>query len=151
MERSKILGKFAASMDNMLGVLHELQNNNPGNYLSQDDLMAVAEYMNTTYSHVYGVATYYTMYSLKPRGKYIVRVCNSPVCNMEGSTTIAEELMKILSVDVGGTTPDRLFTLELTECLGQCGEAPGIMINEDFHGNINRDKLISIIENYKTK
>ena len=88
MKTAEILKQFRPEHDNMLGLLHALQDNNPDNYLDAGDLKAVAEYLNTTLGHVYGVATYYTMFSLKPRGKYIIRACNSPVCNMEGSVNI---------------------------------------------------------------
>jgi len=97
------------------------------------------------------VATYYTMFSLKPGDRYIIRVCNSPVCDMERSPDIVREIEKLLLIDIGETTSDNRFTLELSECLGQCDSAPGMMINENIHGNLNRDKLRSIIENYDTK
>jgi NADH:ubiquinone oxidoreductase subunit E len=146
-----ILGKFLPEKDNMLGILHELQDNNIENYLCMDDLKAVAEYLNTSLSHVYGVATYYTMFSLKPRGKFIIRVCNSPVCNMEGSLNVIKELKNILGAEPGETTSDRNFTIELSECLGQCDIAPGIMINEDVFGNLDAARLKSIINNYKNR
>ncbi len=151
MGTSEILNKFSPEYDNMLGILHALQDNNPYNFLDDSDLEAVAEYLNTTLSHVYGVATYYTMFSVKPRGKYIIRACNSPVCNMEGSISIIDELKKVLSVDLGETTKDRLFTLELTECLGQCDIAPVMMINGKIYGNLDKEKIGSIIQQYKSK
>jgi NADH-quinone oxidoreductase subunit E len=151
METSEILNKFSPDHKNMLGILHALQDNNPDNYLNEDDIGAVARYLNTTLSHVYGVVTYYTMFSLKPRGKYIIRACNSPVCNMEGSINIIEELKKVLKIEVGETTNDRMFTLELTECLGQCDLAPVMMINKEIYFNLNAEKVKTIIENIKNK
>ena len=135
----------------MLAILHALQDSNPYNYLDGEDLKAAADYLNTTMSHVYGVATYYSMYSVKPRGKYIIRACNSPVCSMEGSFNIIEELRRLLGVDIGETTSDRLFTLELTECLGHCASAPVIMINKEIYGNLDREMLAGLIEKYKNK
>lgn len=151
MEASEILKEYSPDHINILGILHALQNNNPYNYLDESDMKAVAEYLNTTLSHVYGVATYYTMFSIKPRGRYIIRVCNSPVCHLEGSINIIDELKSILSIGVGETTKDRLFTLELTECLGQCSDAPVIMINEDIFGDLSREKIESILNQYKNK
>ena len=149
MERSELLKQFGQDKENLLNILHALQNNNSQNYLSQDDLKEVANYLNITYSHVYGVASYYTMFSLKPRGKYIIRVCNSPVCNMEKSPDIINEIKNLLSIDIDETSSDKLFTLELSECLGQCDSAPGMMINEDVFGGLDTANLKSIFENYK--
>jgi len=149
MDRSEILLRFRPEKENLLGILHEIQNNNPGNYLTKEDLEAVAGYLNTTWSHVYGVATYYTMYSIKPRGRYIIRVCNSPVCNMEGAPGMVELIGDILGIGKGETTGDGLFTLELTECLGRCHIAPSMMVGEDIYGELNRDKIVEIIRNYK--
>lgn len=151
MERAEILQQFNRAHDNMLGILHALQDNNPYNYLDEDDLRSAASYLNTTLSHVYGVATYYTMFSVKPRGKYIVRACNSPVCDMKGSVNLIDTLKKILSVDIGQTTKDRMFTLELTECLGQCHIAPVMMINEKIYGMLDENRIASLIDNYKNK
>ncbi|MEZ5011483.1 MAG: NAD(P)H-dependent oxidoreductase subunit E [Bacteroidales bacterium] len=149
MDRTEILNKFTPEKDNLLGILHELQNNNPQNYLSEEDMKEVAAYLNTTYSHVYGVATYYTMYSVRPRGKYIIRVCNSPVCNMEGSTGIIDTVSRVLGIGVGETTGDKIFTLEHTECLGRCHVAPSMMVGEDIYGDLTEEKVREILKNYK--
>ena len=149
MESSEILNKFSPQKENLLGILHALQNNNPENYLTKESLEEVARYLNTTYSHVYGVATYYTMYSIKPRGRYIIRVCNSPVCNMEGAPGMIEIMEEVLGIKEGETTGDGLFTLELTECLGRCSVAPSMLVGEDIYGELDRDKIIEIIEKYK--
>lgn len=141
--------KFKPDMDNMLAILHEVQDANPNNYLTEADMKAVADYLNTTYSHIYGVATYYTMFSVVARGKYIIRLCNSPVCNMEGSISLVEKLKIILGIGIGDTTLDGLFTLEYTECLGRCGVAPGMMINRDLYGKLTPDMLESILNKYK--
>jgi len=103
MEASEILKKYSPEHENMLAILHALQENNPYNYLDENDLKAAAKYLKTNLSHVYGVATYYTMFSIKPRGRYIIRVCNSPVCHMVGSISIIDELKSILAVDIDNT------------------------------------------------
>jgi len=149
MERSEIFKKFKPDMINMLGLLHELQNNSSQNYLCEDDLREVAKYLNTTYSHVFGVATYYTMYSVKPRGRHLIRVCNSPVCNMEGAPGMVEVLEELLGIRRGETTADEIFTLEMTECLGRCSVAPSMLIGEDIYGELNREKILDILGNYK--
>ena len=150
MKIQEILSKFEQKDDNLMNILHAVQNNNPENYLSQEELKEVATYLNLTMSHVYGVATYYSMLSLKPRGKYIIRVCNSPVCDMEGSRKGIDRLKEILSINIGETTPDKKFTLELSECLGLCGRAPSMMINEDVVGGLDQIDLKSVLEKYKS-
>jgi NADH-quinone oxidoreductase subunit E len=149
MERSELLNQFERDRDNLINILHALQNNNTQNYLEKDDLKAASDHLNIIYSHVYGVATYYTMFSLKPRGKNIIRLCNSPVCNMENSSDIIEKIKNLLSIDIGETTNDKRFSIELSECLGQCDIAPGMMINEDVYGNLHIADLESIFEQYK--
>jgi NADH:ubiquinone oxidoreductase subunit E len=149
MERLEILQQYKKDEENLINILHALQNNNLQNYLTKDDLKAAANNLNITYGHVYGVVTYYTMFSLKPRGKYIIRLCNSPVCNMEKSSEIIEKIKGILSINIGEITRDKNFSIELSECLGQCDIAPGMMINEDVYGDLHNADLKSIFEQYK--
>ena len=149
MDRTDIYRKFKSTQDNLIGILHELQDSNPKNYLSEEDMKETAKYLNTTYSHVYGVATYYTMFSVKPRGKYIIRVCNSPVCDMKESPRILDKLKALLRIEIGETTKDSLFTLELTECLGRCAVAPSMMVNKNIYGLVEIERLEGILGRYK--
>ncbi len=142
----EILEKYERKSDNLLAILHELQDSKEEHYLSKEDLKAVSEYLGLPLSTVHGVATFYSMYAFKPRGKYIIRVCQSPPCHLMGSTTISKELMKILGIKFGETTKDKLFTLEMSSCLGVCGVAPAIMINDKVYGNLTPERLKSIIE-----
>ena len=151
MKKSDVLEKYPPLMENLLLILHDFQNNNPRNYLSEKDLGMIAKYLNTPYSSIYGVASYYTMFSLKPRGKQIIRICQSPVCHMAGLSDIISDLQNILKINIGETTPDGLFTLETTECLGQCDKPPAMAINEAFHGGLNTKNIEAILLNYKKK
>ena len=148
MDKSDILHKFPPLMENVLLILHEFQNCNPHHYLSEDDLAMIAGYLNVPHSAVYGVVSYYTMFSLMPRGKHIIRVCNSPVCQMADSNDIPAKLRNYLGVDVGATTADGVFTLETTECLGQCDSAPGMSIDEQYYGNLTAKKTNRILKDY---
>ena len=132
-------------------ILHELQNNSPENFISEEDMKAVAAYLNITASSVYGVVTYYSMFSNSPRGKNIIRVCRSPVCEMTGTKGVLGDLTQILGIEPGETTPDRLFTLETVECLGRCDEAPGMIINRDFYGKLTFNSLLEIIDRYRSE
>jgi len=146
MDKSALIFDFEPAKDNMLNILHRLQNNNPNNYITTEDLKFVAEYLNTTYSTVYGVAKYYSMFSLKPRGEYIIRICKSPVCNMISGKSMIEVIENMLEIKMGGTTSDMLFTLEPSECLGHCAQAPVMMINNKMYTDLNEDKIIEILE-----
>jgi NADH:ubiquinone oxidoreductase subunit E len=151
MEKKDILHKFPPLMENMLLILHEFQNSNPHHYLSEDDLAMIAGYLNVPYSAVYGVASYYSMFSLTPRGKHIIRVCHSPVCQMADSNDIPAKIRSYLGIDVGATTADGLFTLEATECLGQCDSAPGMSVDEMYYGNLTERNIKQILEEYQNQ
>jgi len=145
MNREKILEKYELQADNLLGILHDIQNASEEHYLTDDDLRAVADFLGLAYSFVYGVATFYTMYSLKPRGRYLIRVCQSPPCHLLGSTTIARELMRLLGIGFGVTTADKRFTLEMSSCLGVCGVAPAMMVNDRVYGNLTPELIAEVI------
>jgi len=149
MDKKELIHKFAPHADNLILILHELQNNHPLHYLEEEDLQSVATYLNMTQSQVYGVATYYSMFSLKPRGKYIIRVCKSPVCELEEGERIEHILCDLLGIQAGETTADGKFTLEYTICLGQCDKSPVFMINEDVYGDLTPEKLPEILSEYK--
>jgi NADH-quinone oxidoreductase subunit E len=150
MKREKILRKYEPTGDNLLGILHDIQNASPEHYLSDDDLRAVADFLGLAYSFVYGVATFYTMFSLKPRGRNLIRVCQSPPCHLLGSSTISRELIKLLRIGFGETTADKLFTLEMTSCLGVCGVAPAMMVNDRVYGNLTAERIAGIIEGLRS-
>ena len=147
MKKIAILQKYPPLMENLLQILHDLQNNNPRNYLSQKDLAMISKYLNITHSSIYGVISYYTLFSLTPRGKHIIRLCNSPVCHLVGAMDIFTALRKNLKIGFGETTAEGLFTLESTECLGQCDQAPGMSVDEAFYGNLTAKKIISLYRN----
>lgn len=142
----EILQKYEKKADSLLGMLHDLQDADERHYLSPESLSAAAEYLGLPASYVYGVTTFYTMFSLKPRGRYIVRVCQSPPCHLEGSTDISKELAKELGIGFGETTADGLFTLEMSSCLGVCGVAPAMMIGDEVYGNLTAARVGEIID-----
>jgi NADH:ubiquinone oxidoreductase subunit E len=100
-------------------------------------------------SQVYGLATFYNAFSLTPRGKYVVRVCMGTACHVQGAHRILQALERQLAVPAGGTTEDRKFSLEEVRCLGCCGLAPVITINEDLYGSVTQAKLPKILEHYQ--
>ncbi len=146
MTSQKIIQQYDPSPDNLLSILHDLQDANERHYLTEQDLQLAAGHLRLPFSFVQGVVTFYTMFSLKPRGKFIIRICESPPCHLMGSTTIARELMRLLSIRFGETTQDELFTLELSSCLGVCGVAPALMVNNEVYGNLTPQRIHEILE-----
>ncbi len=151
MKKTDILEKYPPRMENLLLILHDLQNSSRMNYLSKKDLSLVAKHLNTTLSSIYGVASYYSMFSLTPRGKHIIRICRSPVCHCAGVNDVFNELTRVLRIDVGATTPDRRFTLETTECLGQCDLAPAMTVDDVVYGRLTAASIATIIGQYRKK
>jgi len=145
----EICQKYAPRKDNLIQILHEIQDQDPQHYISPEAVDTVAEYLDIPVNHIYGVLTFYTMYSTKPRGKNIIRLCESPPCYIKGSDNMLRKLKVLLGINIGETTKDGLFTLEFTSCLGVCGNAPVMMINDDVYGDLTEEKVEEIIENIR--
>ena len=98
---------------------------------------------------IYGVATFYSQFSLIPKGKYKIGICLGTACYVKGAQEILEKLKEVLGIDVGQTTPDKKFSIDATRCLGACGLAPVMMINDDVYGRLTVDDIEEIINKYK--
>ncbi len=151
MSINEILSRFEPRPENLLSILQAVQESHPTHHLTPEDLKAVARYLNLSYSRVYGVASYCSMFNLEPRGRHIIRVCDSPACQLMGATTVLDELKNILQINENETTPDGEFTLETTSCLGVCGIAPAMVIDEEVYGNLTPEKVREIIEEYRRR
>jgi len=136
--------------DMLINALHQIQNRF-GNYIPVEAAKVVAEELNVAESKVYEVLTFYTMFSTKPRGKYVIRVCVNLPCHVTGGRQIVETLKETLGVDFDQTTKDGLFTLERTSCLGLCGVAPVVMVNDEYYGDLTPKKVKEIIENLRAR
>jgi NADH-quinone oxidoreductase E subunit len=115
-------------------------------WISEDVMRYVAELLGLPYSHVYGVVTFYTMYNKKPLGKYHLQVCTNISCMLNGAYENLEHIQRKLNIKVGQTTPDMKFTLSEVECLGSCGTAPVIQVNDDYYENMTKEKIDKLIE-----
>ncbi len=118
-------------------------------YLPVEVQTIVAEEMDVSLAEVYGVSTFYAQFSLNPKGKYQIGVCLGTACYVKGSGDIYEKFSKILGISGGECTPDRKFSLDATRCIGCCGLAPVISINDDVYGNLTVDDVENIIAKYK--
>jgi len=108
----------------------------------------IAERLNKPLSQISGVVTFYSYFSTEPKGENSKRACLGTACYVRGGKRIIEKLRDILDVDVGGTTKDGKFTLEVMRCIGACGLAPAITINDKVYKQVNPDKLSSILDKY---
>lgn len=139
----EIIKKYRHEPTPLLSVLKEVQN--VKGYLAEDDLRAVARELDLPSSKVYGVASFYSLFHLEPKGKYVIRVCESAPCHVKGARDILQILKEELGIEVGETTSDGMFSLELSSCLGLCGVAPAMLINDEAYGNLDRDKVRQIL------
>jgi len=131
----------------LIPVLHEAQE--LYGYLPLEVQKKVAEGLNVPLSEVYGVVTFYTQFSLNPKGKYKIQVCMGTACYVKGSGQILDKLKEKLGINVGECTEDNKFSLEACRCIGACGLAPVIMINDDVYGRLVPDEIEEIINKYK--
>jgi len=118
-------------------------------YLPQIVLKRIGLKLNKPYSEVAGVVSFYSFFSTVPRGKYLIRVCLGTACYVRGGKEVLDAVKKELKIDVGQTTEDRLFSLDVGRCFGACGLAPVIMVNDDTHRQVRPAKVQGILETYK--
>src|SRR5271157_1416620 len=118
-------------------------------YLPENVLKRIALRLGKSYSEVAGVVGFYSFFSTVPRGKHLVRVCLGTACYVRGGKQVLEACRQELGIDVGGTTSDGLFTLEVARCFGACGLAPTIMIDEDVHQRVKAPRLRELFAGYR--
>ena len=129
----------------LIPLLHLAQEEN-GGWLSVDAMNHVAELLQLTPIEVYEVATFYSMYNLKPVGKYLFEVCQTGPCMLNGSDGIIDYIKQKLGISVGETTADGMFTLKTVECLGACGYAPMMQMGKFYKEHLTKEKVDNIIE-----
>lgn len=145
----RLIEKYGGKRQNVLAILHELQDITPGNYLKEHDMRQLAEQLGLSFSDLHGVATFYSMFSTEPRGQHIIRVCESGPCTLMGSDSVVQTLQSKLGVDFYETTNDGFFTLEPSSCLGVCGVAPAMMIDDETFGNLSPAKIERVLDQYR--
>ncbi len=128
-------------------VLHEAQN--IYGYLPMEVQKMIAEGLNIPLAEIYGIVTFYAQFSLNPKGKYQIGVCLGTACYVKGSGDILDEVKKYLNIEVGECTPDGKFSLDATRCIGACGLAPVVTINEDVYGRLGKGEIVEILKKYE--
>lgn len=131
----------------LIPILHEIQS--LYGYLPEEALHIVAKELKIGMSEIYGVTTFYSLFRLEPKGEHTIRVCMGTACYVKGAQNIVDKLNSVLNVPVGKTTEDGKFTLEIARCLGSCGLAPVMMIDNRVYGKVTPDDIIKILEEYK--
>lgn len=117
-------------------------------YLPESALRKISLGLNKSYSEVAGVVGFYSFFSTQPRGKHMIRVCLGTACYVRGGKQVLEAVKEKLGIDVGETTADRNFSLDVARCFGACGLAPAIMIDEDVHQRVKAARLQQILDQY---
>lgn len=142
-----ILEKYRGIKGALIPVLQEAQD--AYGFLPKDVLACIAEKMKIPVSQVYGVVTFYSQFHLNPRGRNIIRVCQGTACHVRGAKAVLKALEDELQIAPGQTTADQRFTLETVACLGACGLAPVLMINEDTHGRLKPETVCQLLDRYQ--
>ena len=143
----KVLDEYKDKPDALIPVLQITQG--IWGYLPEKALKRISLALNKPYSEVAGVTSFYSFFSTVPRGEHIIRVCLGTACYVRGGKRILDTLKKDLDIDVGETTPDRLFSLEIARCFGACGLAPAISISDRIYQRVKVNKLKDILQSYR--
>lgn len=143
-----ILQKYKYNKQLLIAIMQDVQKEY--HYLPKDVLCYISKKLNISEAKIYGVATFYENFSLEPKGKYVIKICNGTACHVRKSLPILEEFMNNLSLSEDKiTTDDMLFTLETVSCLGACGLAPVCTVNDKVYPNMTKEKAKKLIEKLK--
>ncbi|MBL7180201.1 MAG: NAD(P)H-dependent oxidoreductase subunit E [Desulfobacterales bacterium] len=139
--------EFNNDKENLIMILQAIQRRY--NFLPRPALAYLSTKLEVPFSRIYGVATFYSTFSLEPRGRNIISICLGTACHVRGGERVRERIEETLNICDGETTEDQRFTLETVRCLGGCSFGPMVKINEDMHGRISSDKADKILDPYK--
>jgi NADH-quinone oxidoreductase subunit E/NADP-reducing hydrogenase subunit HndA len=144
---NEILKNYSMEEKYLIPILQDAQDEY--GYLPEEVLKEVACNLDLSLSQVFGVVTFYSQFHLEPRGENIIRVCTGTACHVRGGAEVLDQLKEELNIDSGETTEDLNFTLETVACIGACGLAPVIMINDETFGRMTAKKVPEILKNFK--
>ena len=141
--------KYQPIKDNLIQMLNEVQEHY--GYIPMKAQKELSEYLNVAMAEIYGVITFYSRFTLKPKGKYNVAICLGTACFVKGSEKLLDTAKEVLKIKEGETTEDGKFSLEATRCIGACGLAPVFTVNDEVYGKATPDLMKKVIEEYKNK
>ncbi len=139
--------EYHCDKENLIMILQAIQRRY--NYVPKAAMKYLSEKIDVPYSKIYGVGTFYSTFSLEPRGRNIISMCLGTACHVRGGERVKERIEDALGLHDGGTTDDMRFTLESVRCIGCCSLGPVVKINEDIHGRITADAVAETLEKYE--
>ncbi|CUN60177.1 NAD(P)H-dependent oxidoreductase subunit E [Muricomes sp. OA1] len=143
---AELTAEYKGKEGSLIQVLHMAQG--IYGYLPLEVQEVIADGLDIPLAEVSGVVTFYSFFATQPRGKHTIRVCLGTACYVRGGKKIVERLREILGVEIGETTKDRIFTFEVARCIGSCGLAPAMSIDDQVYKQVNPDKLEQILQRY---
>ena len=143
----KAVTDYEASESNLIQILHMAQA--IFGYLPEEVLKFISEKMDLPLSKVTGVVSFYSLFSTQPKGRHTIKVCLGTACYVRGGSKIVDKIKELLDIDVGETTKDMNFSLEVMRCIGACGLAPAIAIDDTVYKRVNPNKLRQILAQYE--
>jgi NADH:ubiquinone oxidoreductase subunit E len=146
-EVEAIINQYGGNHDSVIAILQDVQAKY--HYLPETVLRLVAENMGLPLIQVYGVATFFKAFSLKPRGEHLIKICVGTACHVRGAQSVLDEVKRQLGIEAGETTEDMRFTLETVNCLGACALGPIMVVDDEYHGEMSPGKVKTILNNYK--
>jgi NADH-quinone oxidoreductase subunit E len=145
----RILARYGHRHSDVIGIMQDVQTID--NYLPPEILRYIAERIEISLARVYDIATFYKAFSLKPRGRHVVKVCCGTACHLGGAARNLDRLQRTLAIGEGETTADRQFSIETVNCLGTCALAPVIVVDDDYHDAVDAGKIESIVSFYRSE
>lgn len=142
-----ILSRYEGEPYDLIPILQDIQDEY--HFLPKDELKAVAKHLRVPLTQVYGVATFYKMFSLMPKGEHQLRVCLGTTCHLKGGQRLVDSLSSRLGIEVGYTSKDGKFSLETVGCLGSCAQAPVMMVDDTYYARVTVDKIPKILKQYQ--
>jgi len=139
--------QFSQDKENLIMILQAIQRQY--NYLPKPALTYVSEKLAIPFSKIYEVATFYSTFSLEPRGRNIISICTGTACHVRGAERVKDQIEATLNLQDGGTTEDKRFTLESVRCIGCCSLGPVVKVNEDMYGRIATDEIETVLNQYE--
>ncbi len=141
-----ILKNFEKKRENLLPILQEI--NRKWNYLSEESMREIANYLDLSTAEVYGVATFYSFVDTERRGSHVIRICKTISCDMKNKDEIIDVIEKKLRIKVGETTPDNKFTFQTTNCIGWCHKSPAIIIDDKVYTDLTEATVSAAIDEW---
>ena len=148
-ELDVLLRGFGHERKDLTGILHKVQA--AYGYIPAPAIRRVAEHLNTTANEVYGVLTFYKAFRLEPRGRHVITACQGTSCHVRGGADVFAEMKKELGIEPGGTTADRMFSLETVNCFGCCAIGPTVVVDSTYYSRVSVADVRSLIALYRKR